>query len=314
MPAAELLYALTDTHLATEVDKHLRGAGLELASDLQPEPESFLGDPFPTRCVALIWTANVTRWPEVVGKANEAAAEGKLVILNFVYNDRAPFLVFPGAQSFDLSEKGPKRVREFARLVQTIRAMVNVGEEGDEGIPRSDQQLAPTAVSAGAAAGKRLCGGVFLCYRTDDALDLSGRLYDRLALAYGADRVFRDTDSMPAGVEYKQHILEQVSRSCVLIVVIGPHWLSIKDEDGSRKLEEPRDILRAEIATALKREIPIIPVFVHGATMPQEEELPEDIRSLVGWQGIDLHHKHWREGVERLIKELDRIMGRTEQN
>lgn len=67
--------------------------------------------------------------------------------------------------------------------------------------------------------------------------------------------------------------------------------------------------MRAEIATALKQKmISVIPVLVQDASMPVADELPDDIRPLVRRNGIQLRAEQWKEGVERLLKELDTVM------
>jgi hypothetical protein len=66
--------------------------------------------------------------------------------------------------------------------------------------------------------------------------------------------------------------------------------------------------VRAEIRAALQQKIPVIPVTVQNAAMPQAEDLPDDIRLLARRNGIQLDAARWRTDVERLIKELDQLM------
>jgi hypothetical protein len=90
--------------------------------------------------------------------------------------------------------------------------------------------------------------------------------------------------------------------------MIGRQWLSAADKQGRRRLDLSEDLVRVEIAAALQRHIPVIPVLVHDAEMPSAEELPENIRPLSRRNGIDLSGPAWRGGLDRLIKELDRVM------
>jgi hypothetical protein len=46
----------------------------------------------------------------------------------------------------------------------------------------------------------------------------------------------------------------------VLLVVIGPHWLTLTDEAGQRRIDDPRDWLHREIAEALHHRLRIIPI------------------------------------------------------
>jgi hypothetical protein len=67
----------------------------------------------------------------------------------------------------------------------------------------------------------------------------------------------------------------------VLIAVIGQRWLNSSDEEGGRRIDHPEDSVRLEIATALKRNIRVIPVLVDGALMPRSSDLPDDLKLLV---------------------------------
>ena len=93
--------------------------------------------------------------------------------------------------------------------------------------------------------------------------------------------------------------------------MIGRQWLTIRDKNRRRRLNNEDDLVRAEIAAPLRQKIPVIPVLVQNASMPTSDELPEDIRLLARRNGIQLRPEHWREGVGRLLMELDPVMGRT---
>ena len=149
---------------------------------------------------------------------------------------------------------------------------------------------------------------LFLCYRREDTEDAAGRLRDRLADAYGAARVFMDIDSVPLGIDFVEHVTEQIGKCSAVIVLIGKQWQTIKDKKRRRRLNNEGDLVRAEIRAALQQKIPVIPVTVQNAAMPHPEDLPDDIRLLARRNGIELSAIRWKTDVERLIKELDRVM------
>src|SRR5215471_14154139 len=95
-------------------------------------------------------------------------------------------------------------------------------------------------------------GGVFISYRRQESSGITGRLYDRLAGRFGDDQVFMDVDTIALGVDFTQVIAQAVSNCTVLLAVIGPGWLTATDEDGQRRLDDPDDIVRVEIHTALE--------------------------------------------------------------
>ena len=184
-------------------------------------------------------------------------------------------------------------VKQASRALRTIVNPV----AGDEATP-------PPGYDPPAQAMPTL----FLCYRRDDAPDAAGRLYDGLTAAFGPGRVFMDIDSVPLGVNFVNHINRQLQGCAAVLVMIGRSWTSCTDSDGSRRLEDPADHVRLEVATALKQNVPVIPVLVQNASMPRATDLPDEIRDLAFYNGIKLAPEVWRGGVERLIKELDRVM------
>jgi hypothetical protein len=47
---------------------------------------------------------------------------------------------------------------------------------------------------------------IILSYRRDDAGWIAGRVFDRLVGHYGSDQVFMDIDSIPFGLDFREHI------------------------------------------------------------------------------------------------------------
>lgn len=149
---------------------------------------------------------------------------------------------------------------------------------------------------------------VFLSYRREDSGGYSGRLADDLVNHFGESRVFRDVDSIRPGVDFVQAIEEAVASCAVLVAVIGREWLDVRNESGARRLDSPEDFVRLEIAAALRRNIPIVPVLVERAQMPTAAHLPQDLSRLLRYNAIELHEPGWAYGVGELIEVLeDRI-------
>lgn len=122
--------------------------------------------------------------------------------------------------------------------------------------------------------------GIFISYRREDAAGDAGRLYDRLSEHFGRDRVFRDIDTIQPGGRFSRVIDEQLARCNVLIALIGRRWLSEADTEGRPRLEDPDDFVRLEIATALRRDVTVIPALLDKAEMPRSAALPPDLRPL----------------------------------
>jgi cytoskeletal protein RodZ len=148
---------------------------------------------------------------------------------------------------------------------------------------------------------------IAISYRREDSLPIAGRLYDRLQAKFGKHNVFMDFDSIPPGVDFREQIKQVIERSKLVIAMIGPNWLGERS-DASRRIDDPMDFVRLEIAYALKRGIPVIPVLINNAPMPKPEKLPPDIEGLAFRNavtldtGIDFHHH-----ADRLITGICRL-------
>ena len=152
-------------------------------------------------------------------------------------------------------------------------------------------------------AGDERAGLIFVSYRREDSADITGRIFDRLRDTFGGRGLFRDVDSMPLGVDFREHIRDAVTQCHVVLAVIGPQWAGPKD--GTARIEEETDFVRIEIQSALERQIPVIPVLVHGTAMPHPERLPEVIRSLAFLNATSIRSDpDFHRDVDRLITAL----------
>lgn len=146
---------------------------------------------------------------------------------------------------------------------------------------------------------------IFISYRREDNPDAAGRIYDRLSSHFGHQSVFFDIDSVPLGVDFRQHIDEVVSQCDVLLAVIGDNWIAI-DDNGRPRLESSDDFVRIEVETAMKRSIPVIPVLVGNAKVPLVEELPSTIKELVYRNAAEVRSGTAFKGhMDRLIEGIE---------
>lgn len=149
---------------------------------------------------------------------------------------------------------------------------------------------------------------IFISYRRADSAMATRLIYDRLAPQFGTDRVFMDINAIQLGVDFRQVIEDAVGSCDVLIAVIGDQWLTIADNSGRRRLDDPHDFVRLEIATALRRGIPVIPVLVEDEPMPGEGDLPDDLKELAWRNALALSHARFDADVARLIKALEQLL------
>lgn len=140
---------------------------------------------------------------------------------------------------------------------------------------------------------------IFVNYRRSvhSAMTVSA-LKQMLERHFGEDEVFLDVD-IPTGERYPGLIDERLHGCDVLIAVIHDGWT--KTFAKKRK----KDWVSYEIATALEKGIPIIPVLLEDAPRPDWDKLPRQIAGLSLFQNTRLRSREFRSDVDRLIERLE---------
>ena len=149
-------------------------------------------------------------------------------------------------------------------------------------------------------------GGIFISYRRHDSAGWTGHLAERLKQCFVPDQIFMDIEKIEAGTDFVEAIESAVGSCNVLLAVIGPAWLNSTDANGRRRLDNPEDYIRLEIATALHRNIRVIPVLVGGAVMPESSELPGDLQPLTRRQAHELTDNRWEYDTEQMFKFIEK--------
>jgi hypothetical protein len=134
-----------------------------------------------------------------------------------------------------------------------------------------------------------LPGRIFISYRRQETRWPARQLYDVLVEHFPAEQVFKDVDSIEPGEDFVERITAAVSSCDVLLALIGEQWLTITDENGQRRLDNPRDYVRVEIETALTRKIRVIPILVDDAQMPDANQLPPALAPLVRRNAVEIN-------------------------
>lgn len=145
---------------------------------------------------------------------------------------------------------------------------------------------------------------IFISYRRTDSAGHSGRLYDSLSTYFGQDRVFIDIDQIQGGDNFVSAIKSTLDQTGAVLAVIGRSW-TVGDEAGKRRLDDPDDYVRREIVSAFAANIPVIPVLVQQARMPQQEALPVELKSLVQLNAVVVSDERWGSDIKRLAKILE---------
>ena len=141
---------------------------------------------------------------------------------------------------------------------------------------------------------------IFVSYRRRDSAATSGRLRDHMAAALGEERIFLDVDKIGIGEDFVDAILTEISNAQVMLVMIGRDW---GDPNGSgTRLHDPVDHVRAEIRAGLSAGLKVIPVLVDGAAMPDEADLPEDLKLLARLNAFEIRNARFADDVDSLIR------------
>lgn len=154
---------------------------------------------------------------------------------------------------------------------------------------------------------------IFISYRRDDSATITDRIYERLAKAFGSKQVFRDLYAIDPGVNFRRKMTEAASSTEIMLVIIGPQWASITDDQGRKRLDIDDDPVRVEIETGLRNpHVTVIPVLVKNAVMPSKSELPATLQELPDLHAVTVRvDPDFEHDIKRLITFIRGILPRS---
>jgi hypothetical protein len=151
---------------------------------------------------------------------------------------------------------------------------------------------------------------IFISYRHDDTAKEVGRLVKRLRGSQ--DQIFQDTSNIQIADHFPKKLEKALSEAVVVVVVIGKNWLDSNDSMGNRRLDDPDDFVRREIAYSIQRAetdclLDIIPVLMPGAKMPRAVDLPRELQPLASLNALKVQSKKFDESVDSLSRKIDEL-------
>lgn len=149
---------------------------------------------------------------------------------------------------------------------------------------------------------------IFISYRRADAEGDAGRLHAELAERIPGARLFMDVVSLAPGEVFVEVLKRTLLSADVVLVVVGRSWLQVTNQRGERRIDDPDDLVRLEVATALERGLHVIPVLVQATPMPREADLPEPLKALARRNAVELRHTRYEDDVASLVTQLGQIL------
>jgi len=148
---------------------------------------------------------------------------------------------------------------------------------------------------------------VFISYRRDDTLAGSQSINEILRDSFD---IFFDKDGAIAyGREFPKALREGVESASVVLSIIGKRYAT---SFATKADNHSMDYVLEELLVAKKQNIPILPILIDGATMPKEDELPEEIRFITKLQSytlltdkLNLYRDDLTKAIEELIPTKD---------
>ncbi|WP_313952146.1 TIR domain-containing protein [Accumulibacter sp.] len=153
---------------------------------------------------------------------------------------------------------------------------------------------------------------VFISYRRSDAPAAAGRLAHDLAEHFGDRRVFLDISDIAPSSAWDESI-DGALRACKAgVVVIGRSWMAGSEDGQPPRLQDPADVVRGEIAALIEQRKAIFPVLVEGARLPEESELPAELRTLLRFQATAIDNGGWEATMSLLIRAIESVIRHAE--
>jgi hypothetical protein len=123
-------------------------------------------------------------------------------------------------------------------------------------------------------------GAIFINYRGRDSRSYGALLYLELSRRFGPENVFLDCESIPAGADYAEQLLDRVRLARVVLAVIGPGWLAGGGLRRRPRIRETTDWTRRELVEAFVAGVRVIPVLTDDAELPTWRQLPSCLAPL----------------------------------
>jgi serine/threonine protein kinase len=263
--------------------------GITIGTPRYMSPEAFLGDEHALRPTADQYSLGIILYELVTG---QVADVGDTIMIEIAKQRLDGIITPPRQRRPDLSEA-------IERVI--LRALARAPED-------RYPSCGALATAFAQALTEQSRNSIFISYRRSDSAMAAGRLYDLLSDYFGDGHLFMDIDTIEPGEDFVEAIERTLNSCAAMIVMIGKGWAGVTDDAGRRRLDNPNDFVRLEVASALKRNIRVIPALIEEARMPYPDDLPGDLTRLARQNALTLSAKYFRRDASKLIEVLERLL------
>ena len=153
---------------------------------------------------------------------------------------------------------------------------------------------------------------IFVSYRRSDSSAIVGRIIDRLETRFEKEHIFRDLNSIRYGQDFGEVIKEALAGCKVCLVIVGDDWIDARDDAGNRRIDNANDWVRVEVSNALEQGVHVIPVLVENALMPDESQLPDNLKGLISRNAAKVRDDpDFNVDMERLCNAIENYLSDT---
>ncbi|HEY7342985.1 MAG TPA: toll/interleukin-1 receptor domain-containing protein [Ktedonobacterales bacterium] len=144
---------------------------------------------------------------------------------------------------------------------------------------------------------------IFISYRRKDIPTFAYFIGKLLAEKFGKKAIFIDEYKIKPGDVFPNKIHKALLQCGILLPVIGQGWI-----DMIHRLEDSEDWVGKEIAEALSRGIPSIPLMFNDDKSPSPKQLPKNLQDLAKRNALTIHEGSVDRDGKALLKDLERIL------
>ena len=149
-----------------------------------------------------------------------------------------------------------------------------------------------------------MTGRVFISYRRSETAWAARAVFERLWREF-PQRVFIDLETITLGADFTQELDHHLEHCQALLALLGPRWLQ---EMADRAQHDEPDYARLEVARALTKNVPVVPVLLDNTPMPKRRDLPADLQALTVRNGLPIVHDTFEAQMMRVVQEVRRIL------